>query len=77
MAITTNKVLRLSFLTSMGKTVSFTIPYPRPGLTWSEVENVMETVIAKNIFLTGSGEIVAKRDARIIDTTTEDLYDPV
>ncbi|NLO98651.1 MAG: DUF2922 domain-containing protein [Peptococcaceae bacterium] len=76
MAITTSKVLRLTFLTSLGKTATFTIPNPRPGLTRSEVEDVMDTLIAKNIFLTNSGEIVAKRDARIIDTTTEDLYDP-
>lgn len=76
MAITNTKVLRLTFLTTMGKTVTFSIPNPRPDLTKSEVEDVMDTVIAKNIFLTGTGELVAKRDARIIDTTTEDLYDP-
>jgi len=77
MAISTSRVIRLTFLTSMGRTVNFTIPNPRPNITKSEVEDVMDTIIAKNIFLTRSGEIVAKRDARIIDTTTDDLYDPV
>ena len=76
MAITNNKVLRLTFLTNLGKTLTIIIPNPKPDLTKTEVENVMDTVIAKNIFMSSSGEIVAKRDARVIDTTTNDLYDP-
>jgi len=36
----------------------------------------METVIGKNIFDSPSGELAAIRDIRVIDMTTNDLYDP-
>lgn len=32
-------------------------------------------LIAKNIFLTTGGALVSKRDIKIIDTTTDDIYD--
>jgi hypothetical protein len=36
----------------------------------------MDLIIARNIFTSTGGDLVAKQDARIIDTTTNDLYDP-
>ncbi|WP_434509815.1 DUF2922 domain-containing protein [Desulfitobacterium sp. AusDCA] len=74
MAVTTNKVLRLTFTTAGGKTYSITIPDPREDL--QKAEAVMDTIIQKNIFLTSSGALTGKRDIRVIDTTTNDLYDP-
>lgn len=41
----------------------------------SAKDTVMDQIIAKNIFLTTSGTLVSKRDIKIIDTTTDDLYD--
>lgn len=76
MAVTTNKVLRLTFTTAGGKTYSITIPDPREDLQKAEAEAVMDTIIQKNIFLTSSGALTGKRDIRVIDTTTNDLYDP-
>lgn len=76
MAITTNKVLRLTFTTAGGKTFSITIPDPREDLQKAEAETVMDTIIQKNIFLTSSGALTGKQDIRVIDTTTNDLYDP-
>lgn len=76
MAITTNKVLRLTFTTAGGKTYSINIPDPKEDLQKAEAEAVMDTIIQKNIFFTSSGTLTGKRDIRVIDTTTNDLYDP-
>lgn len=76
MAVTTNKVLRLTFETAGGKTFSLTIPDPKENLQKADVETVMEMVIEKNILITSSGELTKIRDIRIINTTTNDLFDP-
>jgi len=33
-------------------------------------------IVAKNIFNTPSGELTLKRDIKVIDMTTDNLYDP-
>ncbi|MCO5387319.1 DUF2922 domain-containing protein [Desulfosporosinus sp.] len=76
MAVTTNKVIRLTFTTVAGKTFSIALPNPRADLTKAEAEAVMDTIISKNIFITTGGELVGKRDIRVIDTSTNDLFDP-
>ena len=37
---------------------------------------VMNSIIASDIFITSSGALIGIRDIKIIDTTTDDLYDP-
>ncbi len=76
MAIITSKVLKLTFLTTGGKSFVISVAQPRENLTLPEAQAVMETVIAKNIFNSPSGELVAIRDIRVVDMTTNDLYDP-
>ena len=76
MAIITSKVLKLTFLTTGGKSFVISVPQPRENLTLSEAQTVMETVIAKNIFNCPSSEMAAIRDIRVIDMTTNDLFDP-
>ncbi|KJS89475.1 DUF2922 domain-containing protein [Desulfosporosinus sp. BICA1-9] len=76
MAIITSKVLKLTFLTTGGKSFVISVQQPRENLTLSEAQTVMETVIGKNIINSPSGELAAIRDIRVIDMTTNDLYDP-
>ncbi|MEL1135912.1 DUF2922 domain-containing protein [Desulfitobacterium sp. THU1] len=57
MAITTTKVLRLTFATSGGKNLTITLPNPREDLTKAEIETVMDMILAKNIFFTSDGEL--------------------
>lgn len=76
MAIITNKVVRLSFTTAGGKTFSITIPNPRDDLDQAEVLAVMDTIVSSNIFLTTSGALTGIRDVKVIDTVTNDLFDP-
>lgn len=75
MAITTTKVLRLTFNTTGGKTFMISLANPREDLTRDEIETVMDTIISRNVFLTSSGELSLKRDAKIVNTSTNDLYD--
>jgi len=76
MAVTTRKTLRMTFETSGGNAYSITLPEPKDDLTGQQIEEAMDLIIARNIFLTPGGELAAKRDIKIIDTTTDDLYDP-
>lgn len=76
MATTVTKVLRMTFTNSLGSAVSITLPQPKADLTAAQIEAVMDQIIAKNIFTGAGGDYVSKRDVRIIDTTTNDLYDP-
>lgn len=76
MATSTQKILRLTFENAGGSATSFTLPQPREDLTAAEIETAMDLVVAKNIFTTSGGDLTAKRDVKIIDTTTNDLYDP-
>lgn len=76
MAITTSKIVRLTFLTEGGKTFAVTLSNPKEGLTKAEAEAVMDTVIAKDVFISASGALVGKRDIKVINTETDDLFDP-
>ena len=77
MALTTSSVLRLTFTTAGGKTFAITIPNPREDLQQAEVMAVMDSIIASDLFLTSSGALTGIRDIRVIDTTTNDLFDPL
>ena len=76
MALTTNRVLRLTFTTAGGKTYAITVPNPREDLQQAEAMAAMNSIIASDIFLTSSGALIGIRDIRVIDTTTNDLYNP-
>lgn len=75
MATVSKKVLRMSFNTAMGGTMTLTLPEPKVGITALEIETVMDQIVAKDIFLTSVGALVSKRDVKIVDTVTDDLFD--
>ena len=75
MAISTVKVVRLTFTTEGGKTFAIIVPIPKAVVTKAEAEAVMDTVIASDILITSSGALTGKRDIKVIDTSTDDLYD--
>lgn len=74
MASVSKKVLRMTFNNASGSAVSFTLPEPKADVTAAAIEAVMDQIIAKNIFLTTGGELASKRDIKLVDTTTDDLY---
>jgi hypothetical protein len=62
------------FLNQLNKQVTLSLNNPKDTLTAADVQGVMDTVIAKNIFTSTGGELVSKVSARIIDTTTNELF---
>ena len=76
MALTTNRVLRLTFTTAGGRTYAITVSNPREDLQQAEAMAAMNSIIASDMFITSSGALIGIRDIKIIDTTTDDLYDP-
>ncbi|MCO1601804.1 DUF2922 domain-containing protein [Desulfosporosinus nitroreducens] len=76
MALITSSVLRLTFTTAGSKTFAITIPNPKQDLQQAEVMAVMDSIIASDLFLTSSGALTGIRDIKVIDTTTNDLFDP-
>jgi hypothetical protein len=76
-ALATNtKTLRMVFRNEAGKNVTISLDSPRADVTPAEIEAAMDLVIARNIFTSSGGDLVSKQDIRIIDSTTNDLYDP-
>ncbi len=66
----------MTFNNASGNSVTITLPEPKASLTSVQIDAVMDQIITTNIFLTSGGELISKRDVKIVDTTTEDLYDP-
>ncbi|AHF08042.1 DUF2922 domain-containing protein [Desulfitobacterium metallireducens] len=75
MATTSRKVLRMTFTNALGGAVSLTLSDPKEGITAAEIEAAMDLIIAKNIFTGPGGAWISKRDVKIVDTVTDDLYD--
>jgi len=73
---TVTQTLRMIFRSQAGNNVTIALDNPRDNLTAAEIEAVMDLVIARNVFSSAGGDLVAKQDIRVIDTTTNDLYDP-
>ena len=74
--VTNSSTLRMVFRNAEDKNVTITLDNPRPDVTGAEIEAAMDLVIARNIITSSGGDLVAKQDIRIIDSTTNDLYDP-
>lgn len=69
------KVLRMTFTNATGGVVSHTVSNPLADLTAAAVQTFMNLAIAKNIFSSAGGDLVAIKDIAVIDTTTQDLFD--
>jgi len=64
------------FKNENGNNFTINLDNPRDNVTTAEVTGAMDTIIAKNVFLTTGGALVSKQDAQIIDRTVNDLYTP-
>ena len=67
------KVLELKFDTENGKTMTLTVNEPKESLTAAEVEAVMQTIIASNVFHNNGSSLVAINQARIVDRTVSEF----
>ncbi|TCL38818.1 DUF2922 family protein [Anaerospora hongkongensis] len=73
MADTLTRTLEMVFQNQVGKSVTVSVKEPKDGLTLAEVQAVMDTIIAKNIFATTGGDLVSTVEAQIRQTAITEL----
>lgn len=69
------KVLELIFINASGKKVTLSLNDPREDLTEIEVKDVMESIVAKNVFNSTAGDLVAVSGARIVSRQVSNIYE--
>lgn len=67
------KKLDLLFENEEGKTVTYSLDAPIEPADAELINEVMDTIIAENVFETKGGAIVGKKGARIVDRQVEDI----
>lgn len=77
MSIKTSKVLKLTFTTVGDKTFVINLANPNGDLQAANALAAMNWFIDKDLFLTPSGALTGIKDIRVVDTITNDLYDPL
>lgn len=68
-----DKSLVMSFLNEQGKRVSLRVNSVKDDLTETQASQLMDTVIAKNIFETTGGDLKMKDSAQIVERNTSKL----
>lgn len=68
------KTLVMKFIDDEGSKKSLTIRDVKDAITALEAQTLMDTIIAKNIFLIGTGTLVSKDSAYIVDTAETVLF---
>lgn len=76
MSIIKKKAIRLVFSSGNGSTFVLHLQTPKNNVMPAEIEQAMDIVLEKQIFDLPGGDLIAKRDAKIIETSTEDVFDP-
>jgi len=76
MPVTNSQTLRMVFRSQGGTGMTISLDNPRTDVTAADIEAAMDLIISKNIFNTNGGDLASKYDIKIIDRTTNDLYDP-
>ena len=65
MADTNTKTLEMIFINEGAKEVTVVVKDPKDSLTLAEVQAVMMTIIAKNVFSSTTGDLVSAKEAQI------------
>ncbi len=60
-------ILSMIFLTEQGSKTTITISGVKSEITQAQVNSLMDTIIAKNIFLLASGALVSKGEAKLTE----------
>lgn len=66
----TTTVLRLQFMTDEDKKVNISIANPKQPVDNAAVDNALDVIVQKNIFLLSQGHIASKIGAELIQTDT-------
>ncbi|WAH36673.1 DUF2922 domain-containing protein [Alicyclobacillus dauci] len=68
--MTTKVALHLSFMTDQNKKVNLSIPSPKQPIDPAAVDNALQTIVNKNVFVFPQGRIVSALPAQQIQTDT-------
>lgn len=67
------KKLELKFTNLDGKTVTYSLDQPVEPVDTEAVNAAMDEIIAQNAFTSSGGDIVAKKSARVVDRSVEEI----
>lgn len=67
------KTLELKFLNEEGKVVTVSLNDPVEPADQAAVSAAMDTILAQNAFLSSGGELVSKKEARIVERNVTDI----
>ena len=65
--------LELLFENEEGKTVRISLEAPVEPADPVQISQVMDEVLSRNVFFSSGGDLVAKKGARIVERTVEDI----
>lgn len=66
-------ILQMTFLTEKGLKSNFSINGAKADITPDQVNNLMDLIIQKNIFLSSSGALVKKAGAQITERKVQKI----
>lgn len=61
--------LSLSFVNTAGDKTSISVAAVKPDITKDQIGSLMDTILAKNIFVSKGGALVSKYDAKLSERT--------
>ncbi|WP_078394541.1 DUF2922 domain-containing protein [Shouchella patagoniensis] len=67
------KTLELRFRTDEGQVITIRVPTPKDDLTQAEISDVMDTILANNVFYGNASMITTKVDARIVTRAVDTI----
>ncbi|MFA9559515.1 DUF2922 domain-containing protein [Evansella sp. AB-rgal1] len=68
-----NKRLELLFTNEGGKNVTISLDAPKEPVSVEAVSEVMNLIIANNVFTSHNGALVQKRGARVVDRSVQQI----
>ncbi|MBM7552975.1 DUF2922 domain-containing protein [Thalassobacillus pellis] len=67
------KKLELKFLNQDGKVVTIALDAPVEPVDAALVNTAMDTIITQNCFISSGGDLVAKKEARIVERNVQEI----
>ena len=67
------KKLELKFENEDGKTVTYSLEKPIDPVDPEAVKEAMDEIITQNAFTSSGGDLIAKKSARVVDRTVEEI----
>ncbi|MFD1017973.1 DUF2922 domain-containing protein [Thalassobacillus hwangdonensis] len=67
------KKLELKFLNEENKTVTISLDNPIEPVDAVKINHAMDTILAQNCFLSSGGDLVSKKQARIVERNVSEI----